>query len=1450
MARPAFALVGRSLAVLLIAVTAIMPVAPAAQAAVDAPQDTPTPVVNDTVDEWALGSGLLYWANTCFGEEIDLPPSTIKRQPVGGGTVRTLETTTVEDCLTYFDSAAADDGIYYYDDAENRLEHIGAGEPYSPTVVVDLPTNNEPISTLKVSGDYAYWAAYSAGKLLRVLRSGGDIETVAEGLTQPTDVLVVGSTVYWTDSTGVWSTVTTCETMPCPKAKYSDYGAAGTTGSGLLYRSVNALNFSLMWVERTDLGGGVTQDKIRRRTCGLIENCSLLGTTTTFHTADQKWVIGPPVTDGTNLFWTERIFSPNPANGQVERKALNTTEADPVGDIVDGETGLKSQLAIANGNLYFATSGSPKPTAAGIYLLPLGASVITRDLAADAVEITQGIQNLANTTALVAKKTTYVRAYGTQVSGPNANTVDAQLVGEQGGQPLPGSPLKPLNGTRGLRVGGTYDRARLNDGWLFLLPASWTQGSVTLRVVVDPRQTYSDPAPANNTTERTVTFQNQPPVCVWTVPVRTHTPLPSIYDPNFNAMVSGFAQRWPVPDVWIYRDTDPVEELQLCWSWGIPYPCYGPYELEDGWGLTNGIPDRDKVLASLWTRALLTFNPDACDDIGAPVHFMGMVHPDANNGGASGYASTVSNQSWVQLPDHTPNPLPSDWYTPFAAGVMAQELAHNHGRKHVNCGNPSGIDGNYPYPPCQLDNTGADKNYGFDVRTRTPIRPNEAADYMSYASHTWVSDYTWKALLNDFAVTAAGAVQPQTTLAGDVVYVAGFVDDAIPDGALNYAYILPATTVPPQTLAMAQTAQAAQVGHDDEPHAVYKLRLLSPDDTQLHEETLTLTPVDDHSEDSDPSLFSALFPAPAGTVAKVQLLADGVVIDELTPGLGQPTVAIQQPAGGAVIDANLTIKWTSADPDPDDQLHFIVQYSYDGSHWHSLVNDFPSSAAGSNTLSLADLGSLHGSDGQTAVVRVIASDGYHTTIATSPTFSVPNRKPDPYILAPIAGQSFPAGQPVILSGSATDAEDGGLSGAALAWQVDGNAVGTGADLAVDGLVPGAHTATLTATDANSNAASVTVAFQIEPLGIPQTAAPTLDGFCEDDAYTSGITVALAPYDSTSQAHVRLLRTATDVWACFIDLKQGSEDPGAFVGLRVDVNNSRDPLAQPTDAGFFAGEDGSVFTTAGDGSGGFDASGPGGLTAQVGSDTTTWHAELRITGSALGGLDHLVGLKLGHYSVTAVGDDYGWPTAATNTAPNTWALTALGSLPHLILTDPFTATEAGPAFTMDITGTDLVSGTVVFWNDAALTTTYLDDGHLRAEVGANRIGSAGTFTVTTHSPAPANFVSNGLPFVVEAIPPSVNSVSPVSVTAGSPTTTVTVKGANFTADAQVLWNGVPVPTTFTNSGQLTAQLDGALLFNGQIAGIAVRNTTPQARISSSVAFEVTPRNALFLPVTIR
>lgn len=301
-----------------------------------------------------------------------------------------------------------------------------------------------------------------------------------------------------------------------------------------------------------------------------------------------------------------------------------------------------------------------------------------------------------------------------------------------------------------------------------------------------------------------------------------------------------------------------------------------------------------------------------------------------NNGGASGYASTVSNQSWVQLPDHLQSHATGD--SMREGSVMAQELAHNYGRKHINCGNPDNIDNGYPYPPCQIANVGADSYYGFDIASRQPIRPNQTANFMSYANRTWVSDYTWRSLINKFSAVNVAAA-PNTTAAGDSVFVSGLVDEENSRGEISTLLVLPTNSVPAATQQSSEL-QAADANHDSDPHVLTHTPLARCQRLILSEQTLTLTPLDDHSGDGALALFSALFPKPAGIVAKVQLLADTTVIDTIQPGTAQPTVTVSEPTAGKVIEDAMTIKFSANDADPADQLLFTLQYSHNNGNKH------------------------------------------------------------------------------------------------------------------------------------------------------------------------------------------------------------------------------------------------------------------------------------------------------------------------------------------------------------------------------------------------------------------------------------------------------------------------------------------------------------------------------------
>ena len=93
-----------------------------------------------------------------------------------------------------------------------------------------------------------------------------------------------------------------------------------------------------------------------------------------------------------------------------------------------------------------------------------------------------------------------------------------------------------------------------------------------------------------------------------------------------------------------------------------------------------------------------------------------------------------------------------------------------------------------------------------------------------------------------------------------------------------------------------------------------------------------------------------------------------------------------------------------------------------------------------------------------------------------------NTAPTVVVTAPANGSSFPAGQQVSFTGTATDAEDGTLSGS-LSWSssLDG-ALGTGASVATSTLSVGTHTVTASVTDSGGLSGSGVVSVTITAVG--------------------------------------------------------------------------------------------------------------------------------------------------------------------------------------------------------------------------------------------------------------------------------------------------------------------------------------------------------------------------------
>jgi WD40-like Beta Propeller Repeat len=148
--------------------------------------------------------------------------------------------------------------------------------------------------------------------------------------------------------------------------------------------------------------------------------------------------------------------------------------------------------------------------------------------------------------------------------------------------------------------------------------------------------------------------------------------------------------------------------------------------------------------------------------------------------------------------------------------------------------------------------------------------------------------------------------------------------------------------------------------------------------------------------------------------------------------------------------------------------------------------------------------------------------------------------------------------------------------------------------------------------------------------------------------------------------------------------------------------------------------------------------------------------------------------------------------------------------------PGSVSAGSSSFTLIINGNGFVSKMVVQWNGKTIPTTLTTDSAgnvtgVSASVDSSLVAKQGTAFVNTlspHSGAGTNGLSNVLAFIINPLPnpvPAITSISPTQAPAGSGPLTLTITGSNFlpTGTAPgVQACGSPVPSGQTQ-GQMTS-----------------------------------------------
>lgn len=163
------------------------------------------------------------------------------------------------------------------------------------------------------------------------------------------------------------------------------------------------------------------------------------------------------------------------------------------------------------------------------------------------------------------------------------------------------------------------------------------------------------------------------------------------------------------------------------------------------------------------------------------------------------------------------------------------------------------------------------------------------------------------------------------------------------------------------------------------------------------------------------------------------------------------------------------------------------------------------------------------------------------------TDSCPNQAPEVIISSPDDGDASTIGESVTFSGTATDPEDGAITGEALVWTSDlDGLLGTGTMFSRSDLSGGFHEITLTATDSEGRVGTATITFGVGGAPLVQIEAPTEQSGGEPASIESGGSVTFT--GSALDVEDGPLSGASLTWTSNVDGQIGTGESFSTTGL--------------------------------------------------------------------------------------------------------------------------------------------------------------------------------------------------------------------------------------------------------------------------------------------------------------
>ena len=745
------------------------------------------------------------------------------------------------------------------------------------------------------------------------------------------------------------------------------------------------------------------------------------------------------------------------------------------------------------------------------------AAIPIYDLRGTGLEVTQGLQNSANSLRLIANKRTIVRFYVRSGSGADVGGVTASLSGSNQNGFL--GRLEPVNaGGKLITVPANPLRTNLGHSFQFDLPLHWTTGGrLSLSATVNPFERLIEDTVANNSASRDVDFSPSERLLV-------------IYY-NWSYDLGG-ARRTPVfNDVATSRNR--MRRLYPLGEPGNAFESPGLHTVVLDF-VDNEFTDQvDRTDAECVKRYKKPGDRNLCASDYVHGRMMALRQGSGIAAGAVSYGNIAQAPAPMGLSYFTrgyangqfaSGPSDDANYAPHEVGHVLRRDHPVHGA--LTCGH-SATDANYPHNGARIDTIPSDAQTRYQglnftdgmIDTLTLLDAATHYDTMSYCSPYWISDYTFEGMYQYLISNDRPRLVQRTTLQpvpGNWLIASGTLDPEDDEG--GFVVVRRTDSVMDPTAPMP---------------GGFTLELRNSAGGVLASHGFTANPI---ADEPGRFAFELVVPFVPGT-AELRAVEDATqrVLATLEVSANAPLVSdVQLPGAPDPVDGMVTVTWNGSDPDAD-ALTFDVFASRDGG-----ANYRPIHLGIAGTSVALDTSMLGGGPN---TLRVVASDGVQTAYAESATFTARARPPKVMITSPPDGYRADWGQLLTLQAEVDDLQDQFIPDGQIDWFSNkvGPVLASGRIVQIDQLPVGENILEVYAANSlgevGTDSITVFVGDRLVPRGPTLSIAPQQIAWhvAADDMATQSATLqvenaggATLEFDVSSDAPWLLIDGATSV----------------------------------------------------------------------------------------------------------------------------------------------------------------------------------------------------------------------------------------------------------------------------------------------------------------------------------